>query len=301
MKIGSGGYGDVYHPPRYPPKYAGNKAYIQRYTDETKTQIYNGEKARKIFDPKNLLSVPIRAIYPRKGDFFSEIMPYKKGDLMSLLKKYYYRNPKLFDQSLILMSRIMIGMERLHKKKWVHRDIKLTNFLYDMKPLRYFLIDWATTLPSCRVYEEDASNWHTANNENLPPEYKSYAYFQHGFRFDDFAREYAKNPSIHILTAIQPAYMSMLNKAHKKIQTRLHSAKNPHALMDSLATKVDVYAMGLVLSQMLEIWGDRESPLTPKILRMLRGMIDPDPFRRLDMEHANRQMQSILKKKKTLS
>lgn len=298
MKIGSGGYGEIYHPPRYPPKYAGNKAYVQRYTGQTKTQIQNGETARKIFDPKNQLSVPIRAIYPRRDQFFSEIMPYKKGDLMSLLKKYYYANPALFARSLPLMASIMAGLERLHSKKWVHRDIKLTNFLYDRNPLRYFLIDWGTALPDDKVYDNEVSVWHTADNENLPPEYKSYAYFQHGFRFHgDFAREYAKNPAFHFLTRIQPEYAAMLNRAHRKIQKRLAAAANPAIIMDSIATKADVFALGLVLAQMFEIWGSRDSPRASKILRMIQGMIDPDPFRRLDMKQANRQMKSILKKK----
>jgi len=290
-KIGSGGYGDVYYPPRYPKKYAGNKAYVQRYTEQTKTQIQNGEIARKIFDPKDVLSIPIHAIYPRKNDYFSEIMLHKPGDLEMLMLKYYYGHPKLFRESVKQMKRIMVGLERLHKKKWVHRDIKLNNFLYDTNPLRYFLIDWGTALPSCKIYDDNASNWHMADNQNLPPEYKSYAYFRHHMRFDDFAKEYTKNRTMHHFLSIDPHYEHLLKEAHKKIQHRLRTAKDPHKLMESIATKADVFAMGLVLVQLYDIWGRGNAP--PELLRILRGMIDPDPFRRWSIRRVNREMRSI--------
>jgi len=299
-KIGEGGYGKIFHPPRHhvPTKYH-NPKFIQRYTHESKEQIYRGEAARIIFDPKNVMSSPIIAVFRQPEGWFSEILPYRKDSLSKFIMKNKSRDPSLFWRSLGILYDIYKGMARLHERGYIHRDIKLDNFLYnrgDDGVLRYFLIDWGTALPFSEVYNRYNNNWHVAPNENLPPEYKNFAYFQYPGRIKDFVRESMDNRAYPILVEMDRKYRQKLEKSFRTLQARLRSSKNPVSLMASVAEKADVFALGLLLAQIYGVWVRNDTPLAKDIIDMIRGMTAPDPFLRWDMNrvvaHTSRLLQS---------
>lgn len=299
-KIGEGGYGKIFHPPRnHLPKKYHNHNFIQRYTNESKEQIYQGELARHIFDPNNVMSSPIIAVFKQPDGWFSEILPFRKESLAKFIMEHKNRNPSLFWISLRILRDIYKGMARLHERGYIHRDIKMDNFLYnqdDDGTLRYFLIDWGTALPFSDVYHRYNENWHVARNENLPPEYKNFAYFRYPGRINDFVRDVTNNRAYPILIEIDRKYKQKLEKSFRTLQARLRSAKNPVSLMASVAEKADVFALGLLLAQIYGIWVRNEDPLKKDILAMIKGMIAPDPFLRWDMNrvvsHTSRLLQS---------
>ena len=300
MIIGSGGYASVFHPPRYPKKYKGKSKYIQRFTDQSRTQIADGEYARKIFDPSDKISSPLIAMYPRKNDFFSLILPYREGSLYHLLNqlKHHRRSTTLFRTYLSSMLPILQGLVRLHKKGWIHHDIKSSNFLYDMKPLRFYLADWATTLSFRDVFSLDYSHWHSGHNENSPPEYKIFAHaLEHYFFLEnDFVKDYRQNNYYHILLFVQPNYDSLLRRAYTSLTKKLHGA-NLSLLLEKMAPQVDVFAMGMVLCQIFAVIG-QSSLLRESFLRLARGMIQPDPFQRWTMKKSASYLASMLSEEK---
>lgn len=297
MLIGRGGYSKVWHPPRkdrfIDSPYKGNNKYIQRLTNETLSQISNGQYARSIFDPLKERSSPLIAIYERPHKFFSEIRPYRDDNLYDLLNKNLGKDDLfLFCKVLQDMNDIMKGLIQLHKKKWIHHDIKSDNILYNNKPFQLFLIDWGTSTRFSDVYNEEYHKWFEANNPNHPPEYKSYAHYKYDFQWkDDFATEYANNVYIFTLLKIQPDYMVMLNRANEHIQHQLKTKGDKFLIR--LAPKVDVFAIGLVLSQIYLLLAATQlynTPFHSKIIQLLKGMIHPDPMKRWSMERSVKKL-----------
>lgn len=294
MLIGAGGYSKIWHGPRkdrvIEKKYRGNESYIQRLTTETITEISNGEYARNIFDPKDRMSSPLLAIYERPNNRFSEIRPFREDNLHNILTeniKLGY-NHNLLCNLLWNMRNIMKGLATLHQRGWTHHDIKTQNILYNNRPLHVFLIDWGTSLRFSEVYTDPYKPWFSADNSNHPPEYKSYAHYQYGYKFDhDFATDYTKNIYLLTLLKIQPHYMTMLNKANNKLQT-LFKTKGKKFLLH-IAPKLDVFAMGLVLSQIYLIMAFSEwygTPFHEKMIHLLKNMIHPDPTKRWTMRNS---------------
>jgi serine/threonine protein kinase len=301
MLIGRGGYSKVWHPPRkdrfIDSPYKGNKKYVQRLTNESLVQISNGQHARTIFDPLKTRSSPLIAIYERPNNFYSEIRPYRDDSLYDLLSTNLGKdNLPLFCKLLQNMEEIMKGLVSLHKKKWIHHDIKTSNILYDKNPFQLFLIDWGTTTRLRDAYDDSYRRWFEADNSNHPPEYKSYAQYKFNFQWkEDFATEYANNVYIFTLLKIQPNYMTMLNKAHDHIQKELKT--NGKEFLIKLAPKVDVFAIGLVLSQiylLLAVSQLYSTPFHSKIIHLLKGMTHPDPVKRWTMKRSVQVMKPLV-------
>lgn len=295
MLIGSGGYSKIWHGPRkdrvIENKYRGNKLYVQRFTNETLSDIYAGQYAREVFDPKNVKSSPLIAIYERPNKFYSEIRPFRDDNLNNLLtinihKKY---NPRLFCHLLVNMRDIMKGLVFLHKKGWTHHDIKTQNILYNNKPFRLFLIDWGTSIRFVDVYSDTYEPWFKADNFNHPPEYKSYAHYKYGYKFrgNDFATDYANNINLFTFLKIQPKYIEMLNRANRDLQQMFKTRGDN--FLKKLAPKIDVFATGLVLSQIYLIMAFSDlynTPIHYKIIRLIKNMVHPDPTKRWNMKHS---------------
>lgn len=308
--IATGGYGKIWHPPRadkiFPPKYRGNKKYIQRYTQQTSDQIKNGKVARMIFDPEGTISSPILGIYKRPDGRYSEILPFRDDALYKLYRKFFYDgNLPLYWKAMEGMVPIMRGLERLHDQGWIHHDIKSENMLYDNRPsFRLFLTDWGTALPISEVYSDDYSHWHVASLTNLPPEYKSFAHFQYGFplKNNSFSLEFAKNPYIINMRQLQPHYMTMLDNAHQTLQKIFHkNQKNLNKVLMDMAPKADVFGLGLVLSQMYTFFAKGKNIPTHtknQIITLLRNMIHPNPFLRWDMHKVAHYLEKILQDRK---
>lgn len=292
MLIGSGGYSKVWHPPRrnrlIDDKYRGNDDYVQRLTNESLTDISKGQFARTTFDKKNQMTSPLLAIYERSSKLYSEIRPFRDNDLSVLLSKNSDKNDlKLFCKILKNLKEIMKGLVVLHKKGWVHHDIKTKNILYNEKPFKLFLIDWGTSDRFSDVYSDENSPWFSGDNTNHPPEYKSYAHYKYGYQFNqgDFATDYANNIYIFSLLKIQSEYMSLLNKANTELQ---HEFKTKgERFLKQIAPKSDVFAIGMVLTQVYlliayaTLYG---SPFNKKMIFLIKNMIHPDPRKRWTMK-----------------
>jgi len=306
MIIGYGGYARIHHPPRtdkvIPKQYGGKLKFIQRYTNEDDIQIANGEIARKIFDPETKMSRDLLGLYKRPHKYFSEIRNYYKGDMLHYLREFVYKKNdlKLFYRIMVNMGDFMNGLVRLHKEGWVHRDIKPSNILYDNKS--FYLIDWATALKFLDSFSEKYNNWHEGDNSNLPPEYKSFAHFKYKFPLenDDFAQEYIKNGNVSkIIIKIQHNYIKKLRKANKHIQKELESTTDLNKLLTKIAPKTDVFAMGLVLSQIYIVLAMEDlydKPIHTDITRIFRNMLNPNPFRRWTMKKSVNEFNKILPK-----
>lgn len=302
MLIGTGGYSKVWHPPRkdriIDKKYRGNENYVQRLTNESFTDITHGQYARTIFDPRNKLSSPLVAVYERPSNSYSEIRPYRDEDLHSLLLRNVGKdNMELFCKISKDMCGIMNGLKNLHKRGWVHHDIKSQNILFNKKPFRIFLIDWGTSTRFSDVYNAYYYNWLTADNSNHPPEYKSYAHYKYHYRFneDDFAKDYANNFYLFTLLKIQPNYMMMLNRANHHLQKLFH--KKGDDILKSISPKSDVFALGLVFSQAYLVMASAKlygTSLHHKMIRLLKGMTHPDPTKRWSMRRCEEYLSSLL-------
>lgn len=288
MIIGTGGYGEIWHPPRkdglIEKSYRNNKRFVQRYTHQTRKQIENGEIARKLFDPHDKISNPIVAIYKRPNKYFSEILPFREGSLLDLLQLYFHKGDiVVFSQCLDNLLKIFKGMKNLHAHKWVHHDIKASNIMYDTKPtFKLFMIDWGSALPFKNIFKENQLYWLVADNQNHPPEYKSIAHYLYGFQFknNNFVVEYAKNPYIRNIVKLQPNYLKLLKEANKTIGRRIDN-------IESIASKGDVFGLGIVLCQLYIIFVEDQylsKIVRSKIIRLIWGMINPNPFRRWNLQ-----------------
>jgi len=302
MLIGRGGYSKVWNPPRknkiIDDKYRGNDDYIQRLTNETFTEISKGQYARTVFDKKNKMTSPLLAIYERPNKMYSEIRPFRDDDLGVLLTENSGKNNiKLFCRILKNIKNIMKGLTVLHNKGWVHHDIKTKNILYNTKPFKLFLIDWGTTEPFSDVYSEENSAWFSGDNTNHPPEYKSYAHYKYGYKFndDDFATDYANNIYIFSLLKIQSNYMKLLNKANRDLQ---HEFKTKgEKFLKSIAPKTDVFAMGMVLTQVYLVTAYAtlyDSQFNKKMTFLIRNMINPDPRKRWTMKKSTETLSPLV-------
>ena len=190
----------------------------------------------------------------------------------------------------------MKGLVVLHKKRWIHHDIKTQNVLYNAKPFRLFLIDWGTSVPFRDVYSFTYRPWFSADNSNHPPEYKMYAHYKYGHKWkEDFANEYANNRYIITLLKIQPQYMTMLNDANTKLQS-LFKNKGDKFLI-TIAPKADVFAMGMILAQMYLFVGIRHlysTPIHSKMIHILKGMTHPDPTKRWTMRYSVQKLTPLI-------
>ena len=304
MLIGQGGYSKVWNPPRnhsvIEQKYRNNKAYIQRLTKEEAYDITKGQLVRMIFDKNNTKSSPLLAIYKRPDGTFSEIRPYRDESIRKLLVHYKdtsSEDVRLFCHLMKGMKQMIKGLVVLHKNKWIHHDIKGDNILFNANPLRIFLVDWATSVPFDVVYDDTYSNWFYGDNANHPPEYKMYSHYRHNYKYknNDFATDYSRNIYIISLRKIQPNYVELLSKANEVLQKEFQ--KNDTKFLEKIAPKVDVFAVGLVLSRIfltLAYGTLFHTSVHKKLVNVLRHMIDPNPITRWSMKRSLSQLSPVI-------
>lgn len=294
MLIGEGGYSKVWRPPRkdrvIEKKYVNNK-YVQRLTNESLTDISKGQYVRTIFDKQNEKSSPLIAIYERPHRMYSEIRPFRDNNLkVILMDNMKSNNLKLFCLLLKNMNDIIKGLVIIHNRKWIHHDIKLQNILYNSKPFKLFLIDWATSVHFDGVYSDMYSPWFSADNMNHPPEYKSYAHYKYNYPFkkNDFATDYSNNTYILTLKKIEPNYIVLLNEANDFLQ-REFKKKNNKKFLIKIAPKVDVFAIGLVLARIYLLTAYAtlyETSFHNKLIYLIKKMIHPNPCKRWSMKRS---------------
>lgn len=301
MLIGEGGYSKVWNPPRKDrviEKKYWSTDYIQRLTSENLGDIYKGQRVRLLFDKNNQMSSPLFVIYERPNRLYSEIRPFRDDNLTVLLTKNKQgTNLKLFCALLSNLRDIMRGLVIAHKHEWVHHDIKSPNILYNMKPFRLFLIDWATSVRSSDVYSDTWSPWFRADNLNHPPEYKSYAHYKYKYPFknNDFATDYSSNIYILVLKKIQPKYLQMLNTANDALQKEFK--KDNPGFLKRIAPKVDVFAMGLVIARVYLVLAYASlfnTQFDKKMNYVLRNMLHPDPLKRWSMKRSLKHLSPLV-------
>jgi serine/threonine protein kinase len=306
MIIGYGGYGKVWYPPRddpvISPSIRKNPKYIQRYTNQTLEEIKRGEKARKIFDPQNKISNPVLKIYPRQEDFFSQIMPHREKKFAGDLIEKHRGKIKYFWPVMTKMIPILNGLSRVHNKKMVHRDIKTNNFVFDEKPeLRIYLIDWGTSIPFSEVYNEKLNYWLTTTKQNLPPEYKIYANVKnmHDYIHNDVYKDFSENELMPLFEFFEPDYRLLLKETdeefHRLFSSKKTKSKKTKELLETVAGKVDIYALGVVFAQTLaSLVGNKSIPKKPEIMFLIKNMIHPNPFKRWDAKTSMAFLKKII-------
>ena len=301
MLIGEGGYSKVWNPPRKDrmiEKKYWSTDYIQRLTSENLVDIYKGQRVRLLFDKKNNMSSPLFVLYERPNRLYSEIRPFRDDNLRELLMKNKKgTNLKLFCAILSNLRDIMRGLVIIHKHGWVHHDIKGPNILYNMKPFRLFLIDWATSVRSSDVYSDVWSPWFGADNMNHPPEYKSYAHYKYNYPFknNNFVADYSNNMYILVLKKIQPKYLQLLDKANDALQKEFQ--KNNPGFLKKIAPKVDVFALGLVIARVYLILAYAslyDTQFDKKLIHVLKNMIHPDPRKRWTMKRSLKHISPLV-------
>ena len=136
-------------------KSPGDKSCFSSYLNEIQVyeNIQGGEGIPKMLAKKVVIDL--------KQNKWSMIVLEKLGrDLESLFreKKYYFSTVKVVNLAMQMINRI----EYLHKKKYIHRDIKPGNFLMGRGATRYtlYLSDFGFTIrydPNINKYEEKQS------------------------------------------------------------------------------------------------------------------------------------------------
>lgn len=291
-EIGFGGYARIFHPPRenhiIPSKYKNNSHYIQRYTDQTMKQIQFGERARKIFDPDDKMSSPILDIIERSKHHVSEILPFRTGTLSKFLRET--RSVRI-DTVMKVVIPILHGLVRLHKRRIIHHDIKSSNILYDMRPIRLYLIDWGTACTFNDAFTGRYSNWLSGHNENHPPEYKMVANSQYHYEYDDIVEEYSNNYYYrNIISTFQPDYDRLLQRTDRDIRKQLQ--KDPH-LLDKYAGRIDVFAMGIVLAQIVLSFKKSDDDFL-RYRVIVQNMLHPDPRKRWSMQKTVNELEKLV-------
>jgi len=312
--LGAGSYAYTITPPRpvHPIPFQGNSSMIERITKQYLIEIKRGEYTRHIFDPKNVMSSPILHLrpvqkHPRQTDQgykYTMVLPYREKSLLDFLDENQKSSPLMYWNLLTQFQMILEGIVRIHQKRWIHRDIKLENFLVDSFPndqFRLYLVDWAMALPFKKVYQNNESHWHESTQYNHPPEYKMYAIFKNILPLHtSFSREYLSiDPNIvRFLLLIDPEYEKHLDQAYRKMTRMFRELVDREPLKLDLAPKVDVYSLGVILMIGYIVWmRDSLSPtstLAKKNVSLIRHMLDPFPLSRFSAQQALDHLNKIL-------
>lgn len=301
-----GGYSEIWFPPRndaiFPVKYRNNKNFIQRYTAQTQENIKLGEKARRIFDPENERSSPVLDYFKREDGYFSQILPYRQSKFRDFIRENR-DNASLYWKTMRLMLGFLEGLERLHRHRLIHRDIKIDNIVYDQKPrFNIFLIDWGTASSFKHVYNPDNRFWLTAVNDNIPPEFKMIAHmkYKHKYLNDNIKNDFNANHSIPFIIILFPDYPNMLEQAEMKIKQQFKHASDKEALLSKIAPKTDIFALGIVFIQIYIYMMSKHNIkpiLKQQLLELFFHMIDPDPFTRWTARQAKNHLRTLLEYK----
>lgn len=248
--------------------------------------------------PQRLPNTYHQIIYPYGGKSLQDIMTSRKGTINSFFRFFF------------ALESILKGLVKFNKKGIVHMDVKPPNLMY-LKG-RMYLIDFGLLFKSNQIYNQDIQQILVDDYLWFPPEFKAYLLPARG-SFDVFQKRYMDNFSKND-PLVGQALSKVLGINVQGDLQRFHAEKVAKKTYGTFALQTDVYALGIVLLQLL-LWSDYDkktyarpstySVLRGKIYEMIQGMVKMDPRERSTIQqcvdqHAQiKKLYTCLKRKTT--
>ena len=331
-KVGEGGYACVYRPPLkctygdqvFDTKYVGKIFVSNADADRERLMM----KVVKRIDPQRLFSVQLKHSCNVKIDnentvedcknaedtenlknVYQLIYPYAGKSLLDWCKVKSNLNRLTIDALLAGMLTIVRGLCTLNKKGYVHRDIKEANIMYtDGGDMR--IIDFGLMVSVNELYADGEMDILGNDYEYYPPEFKVF-YHLNQFKLVDvnvnagiiknfirFVSEDAFFAYRYVEDGLLPWDSIMFRTTIGDLLTENMDFLRVRAQFTLLASKVDVFAFGLVFLRML-----RKLPTSiqkqgkNKILalkKILKGCVDPNPITRTDVYECEKALSDFL-------
>lgn len=283
-----------------------NKFTIKIFSNCSKKISETREKVDDIQECTNL----------RSKNIYQIVYEYGGIDFFNLIKSQLKYISNIFD-FFKNMIKIFEGIKKLSDNNFIHFDIKIDNLLYNPKKSKIVLIDFGS-LKNVNEFFNNVNKYNLYINgyysPHYPMEFKLLTYILLKYdvpNLNSNIETYIKNVNIK-LNEPQSSYNDIRSKHFDKfrlLQSYLHNksinyinyfrTKYRHQHINlfeikeleiEMCKKIDVYQMGLVLSELLLATllykSEDEIKTIPfdGIFILLRGMIEPNPFERFSID-----------------
>lgn len=237
------------------------------------------------------------------------------------LETYMINNQNNIDIYYLLneMIKIIFGIKFLIIYNILHADIKINNILFNGKKLS--LIDFGFVQNINNFYNDYNFKWMIKNYiYYYPPEMQLFALLAN----NEINKKKIKINSLSLLKYLKedikhnkyifnkyPNYFNEIKKINKFIKTQTESfylklknkqIPNISDHYNELAKKIDIYQLGIVIYLIIIyifIFKSSEIEKIPiDIFKIIKKMIDPDPFTRIDIDNLITEYSKLFTKKK---
>jgi serine/threonine protein kinase len=215
------------------------------------------------------------------------------------LEKWVQMKRRKFVEFLPMLRHILVGIGKLHRKGYLHHDLKIDNILIDDNNVPH-IIDYSLLTPLKGAFDSSVNTSLQSRYWLHPPEYR----LQNFSKMTDvdgdlprFVSKHVQNETDLYYFKIQPNDISTVNqfllayfpycemyditKKYVKTLLSIYNVGGKEGLIkyqSKNATKVDVYAVGLT---MMNIIYHMDTPANDSRFRsLIIGMIHPDPRKR---------------------
>ena len=223
-------------------------------------------------------------IYKYGGTSLQKLMTKHKGSISRFIKLFTRLEP------------IMQGIKKFNTRtpnapNVVHLDIKPHNILSLRSKL--YLIDFGLLSAHDEIYTKNTTNILTSDYPWYPPEFKVFLFPTKGNFITLFKR--VQDNFVNVEPYIANAIVTTLHVDVKHDLERFFNDKVPKKDFNQYASKIDIYALGIVLLQLF-LWSgyhnkrysrpSKYSSIRGEITELIKGMICFDPRQRYTIEQA---------------
>lgn len=232
------------------------------------------------------------------------------------LEKWVQKEKRTISEFLPILKHILLGIQKLHKKGYLHHDLKIDNILIDADGTPH-IIDYSLLTPLTGAFDSSVNG--VLNNRYWlhPPEYR----LQDFYKMSDPNMELPSYVSKHVQAEsdlyyfkIQPNDLSTVNqfllayfpycemydiiKQYIKTLLTVYHAQGKKGLYNyqtKYASKVDVYSLGLTVMNIvyhLDVPNNNDA----RYRKLVVGMIHPNPRRRFSVGQCINMIDDILRR-----
>jgi hypothetical protein len=318
--VSSGSYACTFSPPVACDEKKKGKTDSKEYVGKVFERRDDGHDEQRIqkvidhIDPKHTFTIPLVSTcsvskfskqdqagrcelpYDEKGERFQIVYRHGGKDLFYVSVGYGKKGPvssrNMFIKVFKMLRPLLVGLKGMNAKGWYHLDIKPANILYNGNKLH--LIDFGLARQNTAIYSTEPAylDMLAYDYPYYPPEFKMYCYLQEMDKLpslESFKRSVAKNfRYVHVRD--KGVLGSELKGFLKKVQTKdFASLKSP------LATKADVYGLGVTILELHDYLVENDNEFTKSIFQWSNLLANANPYDRADWTTAIRHYDRILK------